>query len=654
MSAAEHQKFLEEAELYSSPNSRVVCTIVDESDPLIVITFSNWNESPSLNARNPGKAYLLGRSINNIHVACAGNDWFQYPELDGLGDICRSVLARHPQAVTYGISMGAYAALAFSGALRAVRVVAIAPQVSIDRTRVPWEKRWAKEAASIAFIRDDMAELVSPTAEIFVLFDPFDVDSRHVAALKRIRPVTEIRLPFAGHLAGRFLADTGLLGGLVSGLLERGDAPANLRAEVRARRAKSPSYFSTAGEKLRAKSPSAARTLAFRARDLLCNCFGSPNNVATRRENAWLLWALGERDAASRLLDVADMSFATPEARAEAAAAFRRDLENLGRADAALGAREAHALSADLAERGELASAVAFAARSRDLAPENLFYHKCLISLLMRQGRVEEAREALAAGLDCFPDDLFLLGGMIRIAAFRRDLDEGSAYAERALAIDASETWTVKHVMELFAACGLQAAADRRRSALAQAAAGDRDGARRLLGVDDLLPEGHRARRAALLLFARLREEIEEDRVEFDAEVFHALSLRSLEADDLSPAVDYARRAFARSNSAIHARHLGALLMKNGELAQAREIMAAAAEIEPHDVIALSYLVQLCRLTDDFVAGLRYADRALAADPGNVWVQRHLAELLKHNGCEAIAASLRAATAAMDKPTRLL
>ncbi len=187
MGGTDHSGFASEVELFSSSNTRVLCNIVDEDSSLVVITFSNWDTFPSLNASNPGKAYLLGRSINNIHVACAGNDWFQYPELDDLGSICAGVLARHPVVVTYGISMGAYAALAFSKTLNATRVVAIAPQVSIDRRRCPWEERWAREAASIAFIRDDMAQLVSRTADIFVLFDPFCVDSRHVAELKKIR-----------------------------------------------------------------------------------------------------------------------------------------------------------------------------------------------------------------------------------------------------------------------------------------------------------------------------------------------------------------------------------------------------------------------------------------------------------------------------------
>ena len=653
MSASDRSSFVEGPELYSSANTRVTCNIVDKDNPLVVVTFSNWDESPSLNARNPGKAYLHGRSINNMHVACAGNDWFQYPELNDLGDVCRDILAAHPIVVTYGISMGGYAALAFSKALNAVRVVAIAPQVSIDRKRCPWEKRWAKEAASISFIRDDMAELVSPTAEIFVLFDPFNVDNRHVAELKRIRPVTEIRLPFASHLVGRFLGEIGLLSSLVAGLLERGELPPNLRAEVRARRTRSASYLATAGEKLRARSPAAARTLALRARDMLKTSFSSPNIVACRRETAWLLWALGEREEAARLLDVGDMSFPTPETRAAAAAAFKRDLENLRSKDSALEAADAHALSISLAERGDFTPAIALARRSRLLAPANLFYRKHLISLLTRDGRVDEARLALMEGLETFPDDLFLLGGIIRIAAQRRNLEEGLGYAERAIAIDAGEKWTVKHVMELFAACGLQPIVERRLSALTQAAAGDVEGACRLLTADDLLPENHRGRKAIGHLFDHLREEIRNNRVEFDAEVHHALSLRHLEANEIALAIDCARRAFARSNSALHARHLGAILMRSGELAEAREVMEAAAKIDRRDVIALTHLVQLCRLMGDFGAGLEFAEQALAADPGNIWVQRHLAELLKHNGFGAIAACLHVAAAKADAPPRL-
>ena len=213
--------------------------------------------------------YLLGRSFNNVHVACSNNDWFQYEELKDLGPACRSVSSWHRDVVTYGISMGGYAALAFSGALDAKRVVAISPQFSIDKTKVPWEPRWDKEANRIDFTLDDMPQQLSSTAEIFILFDPRKLDRLHVEEIQKIRAVTELSLPFSGHASTGFLSECGLLGDLVGGLLERGSVPPDLRRQVRQRRKSSPSYYAEVGEAIRLRWPDRSRALAFRARDLV-------------------------------------------------------------------------------------------------------------------------------------------------------------------------------------------------------------------------------------------------------------------------------------------------------------------------------------------------------------------------------------------------
>jgi tetratricopeptide (TPR) repeat protein len=463
-------------ELFVSSHVSVVASVIAPESPLLVVTFSNWDQTPSFASGRGWSAQVLRRSVNNIHIACAGNDWYQYPELDDLPRICADLIAKHPEVVTYGASMGGYAALAFSKVLSAKRVVAIAPQISIDRARCPWEARWPDEARRIAFIRDDMASQLSRTAEIFVLYDPLGEDRRHVDELRKIRPVHELLFPFAGHLVGQLLAELHLFRRLIPQILERGLVPPDFRSELRARRATSPSYLAALGERLRTRAPSAAQKTAVRARALLYRR-GQRHNLVARRAVAWLFWRLGDRAEARRLLDVRDAKIGDRKRRAEAKQTFKSDLERLRAGDG----WRLRAQSLASAARGDGDAAISLARESVEADPQNTALWQHLAGLLFGAGDFGEARAALASGLALDGQDLFFLGGLIQACARLGDFEAGAAYAIAALRLDASNVWTRTYAAELLRACGrgdLDAAVG---EAERLARLGDKPGARRRL-----------------------------------------------------------------------------------------------------------------------------------------------------------------------------
>ena len=135
--------------------------------------------------------------------------------------------------------MGGYAALRFAGALGAEAAIAISPQYSLDRRVVPFERRWRREAARLRFL--PWPDPAPPPAVIF--YDPRGPDGAHAALWAAGRPATLVPLPHAGHPAGMFLVQAGLLGPAVLDVLARRlDAPALLRA-ARARRRHSAQYL---------------------------------------------------------------------------------------------------------------------------------------------------------------------------------------------------------------------------------------------------------------------------------------------------------------------------------------------------------------------------------------------------------------------------
>ena len=68
------------------------------------------------------------------------------------GTAARAAVPEGARVMTYGSSMGGYAALRFARALRADAILALSPQYSIDPAVVPWEDRWRQDGARIAWL----------------------------------------------------------------------------------------------------------------------------------------------------------------------------------------------------------------------------------------------------------------------------------------------------------------------------------------------------------------------------------------------------------------------------------------------------------------------------------------------------------------------
>ncbi|WP_426956537.1 tetratricopeptide repeat protein [Muricoccus radiodurans] len=314
-------------------------------DGTLVITFPSYDRE----ARRDGPAFaerLLRRhGLSAIHVTVGWSHWFQVPETDAALAAIRAVARSFRRVVTYGSSMGGYAAAACSRGVGAHAILALCPQISVDRAKVPWEPHWAEAAARIAattgFGRDDMASNLARDAALHLVFDPRMRDARHAAPLlalsARPRPLL---LPFSGHSVGEFLRDAGALRGYVLSVLRgEGGAEAAARRAVRPWRRGSATWWMNLS--LRAqRRPALAVAAARRALEL------AP-------ENEHALRALGDAHRAA--------------------------------GDAAQAAR----LYAGLVTR----------------APRNGLYRLLLADSLLRTGHVSQAAKAYAAAAGLRPDD---------------------------------------------------------------------------------------------------------------------------------------------------------------------------------------------------------------------------------------------------------
>jgi hypothetical protein len=209
----------EGAPLYHSPTLRVQMTLADAAAFAArgadLVTFE-----PILRAagREPfGAQFARKYGINALHIVPVGSDWYQYPDLGA----CLAIVASHtaPGATIYGSSMGAFAATTYADVFHDAKVIALSPQISIRPQIVPFETRWLKDAARIAFLPDE--ERVAERTPLYILFDPRNPDAIHARMIARAVPATAILVPvpYGGHPVGPTLVEAGSLSGVIRAIM---------------------------------------------------------------------------------------------------------------------------------------------------------------------------------------------------------------------------------------------------------------------------------------------------------------------------------------------------------------------------------------------------------------------------------------------------
>lgn len=213
-----------------------------------VVTFDSFTDVHKLDRPGFGEAFLAQHGVGAVHVISRENDWYQYDEMAKVAATIRSAMQGYRRVVTYGSSMGGYAAFRFAGLLGADAFIALSPQVTIAPAVVPFEQRWNSDAKRLNFIWDHLAP--EPNCRGYVFYDPHDEDARHVALMARQCSLTTVRLRHAGHPSGTYLQETGLLSSAILDLVRgNADVPA-IELAARAARRRSPKYLTTLAHRM--------------------------------------------------------------------------------------------------------------------------------------------------------------------------------------------------------------------------------------------------------------------------------------------------------------------------------------------------------------------------------------------------------------------
>lgn len=292
-------------ELFRSDN--VVVRSVPTSDTRRwVVTFDNYGIGHGFDRLGFGEEFLRSSGISAVHVLGVGDDWYQYPEMIAAMAAVRQAVSGAERVMTYGSSMGGYAALRFADAAGAHAVLAISPQYSVDPLKAPFEKRWLQDGRRIQWLPEIDGKLHCSVRPV-VVFDPQVDDGRQVALIRNDIDISPIRLPYVSHPATTFLSEIGLLKPLVLQTLSGEIDAAAFTLQARHSRRKSSVYISNLAQAQPAHRPSLALSLGRMSVGMV------PSNPLAGVALARILSSVGQHDqAVSEMERVVELAKSEP------------------------------------------------------------------------------------------------------------------------------------------------------------------------------------------------------------------------------------------------------------------------------------------------------------------------------------------------------
>lgn len=180
-----------------------------------------------------GVDFLLSLGLDVVAIKTSTALWYQNIRDRDVAEIRRWLSwtsQPYRRRVGYGSSMGAYAAIRFSGVLDLNFVLGFGPIFDIFGD---WEPRWRDDVDTVTSYRREhgMAlggpmmdrRFIAPQCQYMMVYDPFDLDSRHVELYREIigpKRLSLVRVPFSGHPPIGFFHEAGLLGPFAGEILQ--------------------------------------------------------------------------------------------------------------------------------------------------------------------------------------------------------------------------------------------------------------------------------------------------------------------------------------------------------------------------------------------------------------------------------------------------
>lgn len=200
--------------LFDDPGLQVV--YLEGSSDALVVTFSSLGMfKPGGGSVCDGKTFWGRQFVEKTDLSAIGfvakrPHWFIIPSMREALSVARAHTALFRDIVTYGSSMGGFAALKFSAALNATAAISCGPQATLDNSLLPIPDPRYQHHFKLPVHAGMRIEAADVCEKAFVIYDPFcAIDRVHAMAIMNAAPQTSL-IPayFAGHECVRLFGST--------------------------------------------------------------------------------------------------------------------------------------------------------------------------------------------------------------------------------------------------------------------------------------------------------------------------------------------------------------------------------------------------------------------------------------------------------------
>ncbi len=174
-----------------------------EDKPTLLVTFETYQgiKGQSRDAQPMGWDMAKALAWSHLCLVSDGDTWFRDKAVYGYFDrlIDDGFFEDFDQVIFYGAGPCGYAAAAFSVAAPGAKVVALAPQATLDPRVTEWDDRYRHMRGTSFTDRYGYApDMLDAASEAFILYDPeVHLDAMHAALFAR-KGVTLFRMRFMG------------------------------------------------------------------------------------------------------------------------------------------------------------------------------------------------------------------------------------------------------------------------------------------------------------------------------------------------------------------------------------------------------------------------------------------------------------------------
>ena len=171
-------------------NLRHSLMFVKRPSDRLLVTFDNLsNVNDDKVTREPwAYKYAQDAGLSHLGIMAHVSDWYRdeilQKRMQGLVD--QGFFDDYERVVFAGVSMGGYAALAFSSLVKGSHVVSINPQTTLNPELVPWETRYENgRRQDWTLPLGDVAKLTGKSGRVNIFYDPYhELDQKHIDRLK--------------------------------------------------------------------------------------------------------------------------------------------------------------------------------------------------------------------------------------------------------------------------------------------------------------------------------------------------------------------------------------------------------------------------------------------------------------------------------------